>query len=73
MIAGSLRVFLGELPSRLDELPRDRRNRTICRSGQRAALAASLLDRARIPAGLIAREGVPALLATCEGREGRRI
>jgi rhodanese-related sulfurtransferase len=32
---------------------------TVCAVGRRAAIAASLLDRAGIPAGVVARGGVP--------------
>lgn len=38
-------IFLGELPNRLEELPRDRRIITFCGSGQRAIIAASILKQ----------------------------
>ncbi|WP_163648999.1 MBL fold metallo-hydrolase [Modicisalibacter sp. 'Wilcox'] len=38
-------VYLGYLPDRLDELPRDKPIVTFCGSGKRAAVAASLLKR----------------------------
>lgn len=45
--AGHLRdavnLYVGELPSRLDEIPRDRPITTFCGSGQRAMVAASYL------------------------------
>jgi hydroxyacylglutathione hydrolase len=62
-IPGSLQGFVGDLPSRLHELPRDRELWTICASGHRAALAASLLDAAGIPVRLVARGGVSDWLA----------
>ena len=62
-IPGSLQVFIGDLPRRLGQIPRDREVWTICASGRRASVAASLLDRAGIRVGLVAREGVPAWLA----------
>ncbi len=42
-LPGAVNIPLGELRSRLDELPRDREIRTICRSGQRAYSAARIL------------------------------
>jgi hydroxyacylglutathione hydrolase len=62
-IPGSLQIFVGDIPGRLHEVPRDRQVWTICASGRRAALAASLLDRARIAVGLVARDGIPEWLA----------
>jgi hydroxyacylglutathione hydrolase len=57
VIPGSLRLFVGDLPGRVDDLPRDREVWTICRSGHRAAIAASLLDRAGRQVRLVARGG----------------
>ncbi|MBI3925063.1 MAG: MBL fold metallo-hydrolase [Armatimonadetes bacterium] len=42
-IAGARHAFLGALQSQLDELPRDRPLVTQCQSGQRSAIAASVL------------------------------
>lgn len=39
-------IYLGELPDRFDELPRERPITTFCGSGQRAIIAASLLKQA---------------------------
>lgn len=58
VIPASLRLFVGDLPGRVDDLPRDREVWTICRSGHRAAIAASLLDRAGRQVRLVARGGV---------------
>jgi rhodanese-related sulfurtransferase len=43
---GAKLIPLGQLPSRLDELPRDREIITVCRSGNRSSTAAGLLRRA---------------------------
>jgi glyoxylase-like metal-dependent hydrolase (beta-lactamase superfamily II)/rhodanese-related sulfurtransferase len=58
-IPGSRHIVLGDLPQRMSELPRDRTVWTVCRSGHRAAIAASLLDRAGIAVTAVARGGVP--------------
>jgi len=44
-IPGSEHIPFGELPGRLDELPRDRPIATICKAGARSGLAASVLQR----------------------------
>jgi len=61
----SVHVFLGDLPQHLDELPRDKELWTICASGYRAAMAASLLDRVGMRVRLVARGGVPEWAAHC--------
>ena len=61
----SLHLFVGDLGERLAELPRDTEIWTICASGYRAALAASLLDRAGLPVRLVGRGGVPEWAAHC--------
>ncbi len=43
---GSLHIGAGDLPSRLERLPRDRPIATICVSGYRSSVAASLLRAA---------------------------
>jgi hydroxyacylglutathione hydrolase len=63
LIPGSLRLFIGDLPERVDQLPRDREIWTICRSGHRAAIAASLLDRGGRQVRLVAHGGVERWLA----------
>jgi hydroxyacylglutathione hydrolase len=47
-LPGSRHVFLGHLPDKLDEVPRDRPVTTFCGSGERAIIAASILKRAGI-------------------------
>lgn len=61
-LPGSTHVFVADLPGRLDELPRDREMLAACSSGHRAAIAASILDRAGVPVRLVARSGVPKAL-----------
>jgi hydroxyacylglutathione hydrolase len=64
-IPGSLHVFVGDLPDRLDEVPRDREVWVICASGHRASVAASLLDRSGVPVRLVDGTGVPDFLRHC--------
>jgi hydroxyacylglutathione hydrolase len=45
-LEGSLNIPAGEIAARVDEIPRSRPVALICESGQRSALAASLLERA---------------------------
>ena len=46
VVPGAERIFVADLPARLDELPKDQRVTVFCKSGSRSAIAASLLDRA---------------------------
>jgi hydroxyacylglutathione hydrolase len=57
-IAGSLHIPYGQLPRRLDELPRERVVATICKGGKRSGLAASVLQREGFNTVHIARGGV---------------
>jgi glyoxylase-like metal-dependent hydrolase (beta-lactamase superfamily II)/rhodanese-related sulfurtransferase len=57
-VPGSQRVFVADLPRHLDGLPRDRPTWVICSNGHRAAIAASLLNRAGVPVRLIGEGGV---------------
>ena len=59
-IPGSLHLTAGSLPDRLDELPRDRPIVTICASGVRASIAASLLKSAGFEDVSWVASGVPA-------------
>jgi hydroxyacylglutathione hydrolase len=63
VIPGSVQLFVGDLPERVDELPKDREIWAICRSGYRAAIAASLLDASGNRVRLVAHEGVERWLA----------
>ena len=44
-LPNSLHIFLGELPQKLDQIPRDLPVTTFCGSGQRAIIAASILKQ----------------------------
>jgi hydroxyacylglutathione hydrolase len=44
-LPNSVHIFLGELPQKLDQVPKDRPVTTFCGSGQRAIIAASILKR----------------------------
>lgn len=62
-IPGSRRVFVADLPARLDTLDREMPWLVTCRTGVRAAIAASLLDAADIPVRVVVDGGVPDLQA----------
>lgn len=49
VVPGATQVYVGVLPSRLDELPKGRRYTVMCGSGARATVAASVLARAGYP------------------------
>ncbi|MEU3918986.1 rhodanese-like domain-containing protein [Streptomyces sp. NPDC029004] len=57
-IPGTLAVPLAELPRRLGEMPRDGEIWTVCGTGRRATIAASLLDRVGIPVTAVISGGV---------------
>ena len=59
---GTVGIPLAELPRRLGELPRDREIWTVCGSGRRATIAASLLDMAGIRVTAVTRGGVADLM-----------
>jgi hydroxyacylglutathione hydrolase len=44
-LPGSCHIFLGELPHKLDQIPRNQPVTTFCGSGQRAIIAASILKQ----------------------------
>jgi hydroxyacylglutathione hydrolase len=58
-VPGSLHLAAGSLPDRLDELPRDRPIATVCASGYRASVAASLLRSAGFEDVSWVADGVP--------------
>ena len=64
-VPGALPIGAGELPDRLDELPRDRPIATICASGYRSSVAASLLRAA----GFERVSWVPGGVPTWEARK----
>ena len=65
-LPGSTTVFVGDLPDVIDGLDHDIEWTVVCRSGARASIAGSLLDRHGIRARVVASGGVPDLL----GRHG---
>src|SRR6266508_3210409 len=71
-IPGSHRIFVGDLPAGLAELPRTEPVWVICSNGHRASIAASLLARAGITARLIGTGGVGEWRATCRGLQPTR-
>lgn len=62
-LEGSTHVFVGDVQDHIEEIPRDLEVWTVCATGHRAAMAASLLDRAEIPVRLVTPGGVPDVLA----------
>ena len=58
-IPGSIHLMGGDLPDRLDELPRDRPIVTICRTSNRSAIAAGVLSRAGFTDVTWVDSGVP--------------
>jgi rhodanese-related sulfurtransferase len=58
-VAGAIELSIGDLSSRLDELPRDEPITVMCRSGSRASIAASMLDAAGFDVRLMATGGAP--------------
>jgi hydroxyacylglutathione hydrolase len=62
-LEGSTHLFVGDLRAQIGEIPRDREVWTVCASGHRAAMAASLLDRNGISVRLVAPGGVPDVLS----------
>ncbi len=62
-LEGSTHMFVGDVNARLRDIPRDREVWTVCASGHRAAMAASLLDRDGVPVRLVTPGGVTDLLA----------
>jgi glyoxylase-like metal-dependent hydrolase (beta-lactamase superfamily II)/rhodanese-related sulfurtransferase len=61
VVPGSELVFVADLPGMLPRLDRERRYIVACRTGVRAAIAASLLDAAGIEARPVVDGGIPAL------------
>ena len=62
-IPGSQHIHIGDLMQHLHEIPRDRPVATICRSGQRAEIAASIVAALGCETIAVARGGVPDWLA----------
>jgi glyoxylase-like metal-dependent hydrolase (beta-lactamase superfamily II)/rhodanese-related sulfurtransferase len=62
-LEGSTHVFVGDLNARVTEIQRDQEVWTVCATGHRAAMAASLLDRLDFPVRLVTPGGVPDVMA----------
>jgi hydroxyacylglutathione hydrolase len=62
-VPDAIELSIGDLASRLDTLPRDAPITVMCKSGSRAAIAASMLDAAGFDVRLIARGGAPDIAA----------
>jgi rhodanese-related sulfurtransferase len=59
VVPGSQQTFVADLPARLAELPAGSRVTVFCRTGSRASIAASLLDRAGVDVRLVSEGGTP--------------
>ena len=59
IVPGSSTIFVADLPKRLEPLRGTSAVTVVCKSGQRSAIAASILDGAGIPVRLVAEGGVP--------------
>jgi hydroxyacylglutathione hydrolase len=57
VVPGAERIFVADLPARLADLPPGTPVTVFCRSGSRASIAASLLDRAGVDVTLVAHGG----------------
>jgi hydroxyacylglutathione hydrolase len=57
IVPGAERIFVADLPARLDELPAGSRVTVFCKSGSRSAIAASLLDRAGLDVRVVTNGG----------------
>jgi rhodanese-related sulfurtransferase/glyoxylase-like metal-dependent hydrolase (beta-lactamase superfamily II) len=68
-VPGSINLFVGDLPQRVQEIPKNTEIWVACAGGRRASIAASFLDRAGLPVRLIAQGGIPEWLAHCMPRQ----
>jgi rhodanese-related sulfurtransferase len=57
VVPGAERIFVADLPARLDELQAGSRVTVFCKSGSRSAIAASLLDRAGLDVRVVTNGG----------------
>ena len=57
VVPGAERIFVADLPARLAELPEGEPVTVFCKSGSRAAIAASLLDRAGVDVRVVTKGG----------------
>jgi glyoxylase-like metal-dependent hydrolase (beta-lactamase superfamily II)/rhodanese-related sulfurtransferase len=63
-VPGAIELSIGDLPTRLDTLPRAGPITVMCRSGSRASIAASMLDAAGFDVRLVAEGGAPDIAAS---------
>jgi glyoxylase-like metal-dependent hydrolase (beta-lactamase superfamily II)/rhodanese-related sulfurtransferase len=61
-VEGSLHLFIGDLPPRIGELPRDRDLTVACATGHRSSIGASLLQREGFAVRLVTPGGIPRAL-----------
>lgn len=64
-IPNSQHIFVGDLPDRIEEVPAEGEVWTLCATGHRSAMAASMLDRAGKSVRLVDGTGVEDFLAHC--------
>ena len=57
VVPGAIQIPLGDLPDHLASIPRDAPVTVFCRSGRRAAIAASMLDAAGLDVRLVDEGG----------------
>ena len=69
-VQGSDTIFVADLPERLGDLAPTGELTVVCKSGQRSAIAASILDGAGIPVRVVAEGGVPDWLAEAQPARG---
>jgi hydroxyacylglutathione hydrolase len=60
VVPGSRQIFVADLPGRVAELPADEPITVFCRSGHRASMAASILEKAGRQVRLVAEGGAGA-------------
>jgi glyoxylase-like metal-dependent hydrolase (beta-lactamase superfamily II)/rhodanese-related sulfurtransferase len=63
-VPGAIELSIGDLPGRLDTLPRDGPITVMCKSGSRASIAASMLDAAGFDVRLVVVGGAPDMAAS---------
>jgi hydroxyacylglutathione hydrolase len=69
IVPGSIELSIGDLAARLDTLPRDAPITVMCKSGGRAAVAASMLDAAGFDVRLVSVGGAPDVAASIGAEE----
>jgi rhodanese-related sulfurtransferase len=71
-VPDAIELSIGDLAGRLDTLPRDAPITVMCKSGSRAAIAASMLDAAGFDVRLVARGGAQDVVARDVSARQRR-